>query len=73
MAFRSGWLVVQIFCNGLEYPTKITTYSVVVGAFMEKSMKKAHELLEELPSNNYQWVTYRGNPKTKQVSIELMI
>ena len=50
-----NWLIVQIFYNGLTYPTKTHVDAAVGSALMGKSAKETQQLLDKMAANNYQW------------------
>ena len=51
----SKWLQVQTFYNGLSENTKTLVDAATGGALMGKTIDEAHQLLEEMATNNYQW------------------
>ncbi|XP_027178191.1 uncharacterized protein LOC113777357 [Coffea eugenioides] len=55
------WLIVQIFHNGLTYPTKTHVDAAAGRYLMGKSAEKAQQLIEKMAANNYQWANERDN------------
>ena len=54
------WLQVQTFYNGLNEPTKQNVDAAAGGSLSNKTPTQAHDLIEEMATNNYQWHTVRG-------------
>ncbi|WRX13587.1 Retrotransposon gag domain - like 10 [Theobroma cacao] len=50
------WLQVQTFYNGLVGSIKTTIDAAADGALMSKNATDPYNLLEEMASNNYQWL-----------------
>ena len=60
------WLIIQTFYNGLTHAVRITLDAAAGGTLMGKSSEDAHELIEEMASNNYQWSNDRGMPMQRK-------
>ncbi|XP_023886157.1 uncharacterized protein LOC111998291 [Quercus suber] len=64
-------LQVQTFYNGLGGTNRFMVDVAAGGALMSKTHEAAYELLEELASNNYQWITERAMPRKTAGVLEL--
>ncbi|XP_062114018.1 uncharacterized protein LOC133825034 [Humulus lupulus] len=64
---RVKWMLVHTFYNGLRGNTRTIIDAAAGGAFMSKSANEAHELLEEMAMNNYNWPSERENKKVAGV------
>nr|XP_027071867.1 uncharacterized protein LOC113696688 [Coffea arabica] len=65
------WLVVQIFYNGLTYPTKMHVDAAAGGALMGKTAEEAQQLIEEMAANNYKWANERGSTRRTAGMLEI--
>ena len=54
------WLQVQTFYNGLNLTTKQMIDVGAGGSLSNKTPTQAHNLMEEMAANNYQWHTARA-------------
>ena len=56
--FRNGYKF-----NGLSRNTKTLVDAAARGALIGKTINEAHQLLEEMAANNYQWPSERSSQK----------
>ncbi|KAI5312953.1 hypothetical protein L3X38_042127 [Prunus dulcis] len=54
---------IQSFYNGLNSTSRTMIDAAAEGVLMEKHRNEAHNLLEEMAFNNYQWSSERSTPK----------
>jgi len=67
------WLIVQTFCNGLSYTTKMTVDAAAGGALMNKNYTTAYALIDDMAQNHYQWTNERvitaSSPSKKEAGM----
>lgn len=49
------WIIIHTFYNGLLFNTKLTLDDVVDSSLMDKPYQDAHQLIENMAQNHYQW------------------
>nr|ABD63156.1 Retrotransposon gag protein [Asparagus officinalis] len=57
------WLIIHTFYNGLLYNTRMTVDAAAGGALMNKSVRDAKQLIEDMAQNHFQWSGERSLPK----------
>ncbi|XP_020271670.1 uncharacterized protein LOC109846842 [Asparagus officinalis] len=57
------WLIIHTFYNGLLYNTRMTVDAADGGALMNKSVRDAKQLVEDMAQNHFQWSGERSLPK----------
>ncbi|XP_020266504.1 uncharacterized protein LOC109841993 [Asparagus officinalis] len=57
------WLIIHTFYNGLLYNTRMTVDAAAGGALMNKSVRDAKQLIEDMTQNHFQWSGERSLPK----------
>jgi len=55
-----SWMIVQTFYNGVTQLVMSTIDAVGGGTLMNKTKDEAHNLIEVMALNNYQWFNERG-------------
>ncbi|XP_062085912.1 uncharacterized protein LOC133792019 [Humulus lupulus] len=63
------WMLVHNFYNGLCTTTRTIIDAAAGGAFMSKSANETYELLEDMATNNHQWLDERSTGVIKVVGI----
>ncbi|GAU39887.1 hypothetical protein TSUD_397240 [Trifolium subterraneum] len=53
------WLIIHTFYNGLLYNTRLTIDVAAGGALMDKDFNGAHQLIDNMAQNHYQWGSER--------------
>ncbi|XP_020263045.1 uncharacterized protein LOC109839026 [Asparagus officinalis] len=57
------WLIIQTFYISLLYNTRMTMDAAAGGALMNKSVRDAKQLIEDMAQNHFQWSGERSLPK----------
>ncbi|XP_020245172.1 uncharacterized protein LOC109823298 [Asparagus officinalis] len=57
------WHIIHTFYNGLLYNTRMTVDATAGGSLMNKSVRDAKQVIEDMAQNHFQWSGERSLPK----------
>ena len=64
------WMIIQIFCAGLNFASRNLLDSAAGGTFMETTLGEATKILDNIMANYSQWHTERSSTSKKVHAIE---